>query len=63
MGNFNDTIIDAMENGILLDKCGSAERYYDFGVYHDFCGMTPQEILENMKNAGGGIYVTGNDVN
>lgn len=54
MGNFNDTIIDAMENGILLDKCGSAERYYDFGVYHDFCGMTPQEILENMKNAGCG---------
>ncbi len=63
MGNYNNTIKEAMEEGFLLDKCGSEKRYYDFGVYQDFCGMTPQEILENMKNAGGGIYVTGNDVN
>ena len=62
MGNFKDTIKEAMEEGFLLDKCGSEKRYYDFGVYQDFCGMTPKEILENMQS-GCGIYVTGNDVN
>ena len=54
MSDYRDIEKEAREKGILLDKCGLIDRYYDFGSYQDFCGMTPQEILDNMRKAGQG---------
>lgn len=47
MGNFNDVRKSAKAKGILLDGCGSDERFYSWGLYTDFCGMT----IEDVKKA------------
>lgn len=45
MSNFNDIIKNAYELGILLDGCGTDERYYTFGSYVDLCGASPKELM------------------
>lgn len=45
MGNFNEIIKNANELGILLDGCGTDERYYNFGAYIDLCGASPEELM------------------
>lgn len=45
MSNFNNIRKNAYEMGILLDGCGTDERYYTFGAYVDLCGATPEELM------------------
>lgn len=35
---------------ISKDKCGSSERYYDFGLHHDLCGMSIKDYIESNKH-------------
>ena len=35
-----------MNNGILIDKCGSSERLYDFGLHYDLCGMSIEDYIK-----------------
>ena len=37
------------KNGILLDRCGSSERLYDFGLHYDLCGMSIEDYIESNK--------------
>lgn len=45
MGNFNEIRKNAYEMGILLDGCGTDERYYNFGYFVDLCGAEPKELM------------------
>lgn len=56
MSNFKDTLQTAIDNGILLDYCGSAERMKYNGLYTDLCGMPLEEYTKPYCpcNGGGG---------
>lgn len=45
MRDFKDIEKNAMEKGILLDYCGSDERYYYNGMYIDLCGMSAEDYM------------------
>jgi phosphotransferase system IIA component len=32
---------------ISIDKCGTTERYYDFGLHYDLCGMSIEDYIES----------------
>ena len=38
-----------VKNNILLDRCGSSERLYDFGLHYDLCGMSIEDYIESNK--------------
>lgn len=41
---------DAVEDGVTLDGCGLYTRYYNFGAYVDFCGLSVNpEDFENVQ--------------
>lgn len=47
MSNYNEIIKNSKEKGILLDYCGSNERYYYNGLYTDLCGMSVQDYINS----------------
>ena len=44
-----------------MDSCGLDERYYDFGLYTDLCGMSVEDAIKSVTQCccGGGGSNTG----
>lgn len=49
MSDYRDIKKNAHEEGILLDYCGSDERYYFNGVYVDLCGMSADDYMKSTQ--------------
>ena len=47
MSNYSEIIKNSKEKGIILDYCGSDERYYFNGVYTDLCGFGVQDYIDS----------------
>lgn len=62
MSTFKDTIQSAINNGVLLDGCGSADRIKWNGLNIDLCGMSVEEYMKPICpcNCNGGGTDTGN---
>lgn len=41
------TISSNKNTNISIDKCGTTERYYDFGLHYDLCGMSIEDYIES----------------
>lgn len=62
MSAYKDIKNNAHKNGIILDYCGSDERYYYNGLYIDLCGMSNEDYIKSTQfpccggsnNEGGG---------
>ena len=58
MSEYNEVIKRSKKKGILLDYCGSDERYYHTGLYTDLCGMSVKDFINstllNCSGNGGG---------
>lgn len=46
MSDYRDILMNAIRDGKILDSCGSDERYYDFGLYTDLCGMSVEDAIK-----------------
>jgi hypothetical protein len=49
MSAYKDIKKNANENGIILDYCGSDERYYYNGLYIDLCGMSIEDYIKSTQ--------------
>lgn len=54
MSDFLDILLNAKENGITLDSCGSDERQYSWGLYTDLCGMSVEDARKAASACCGG---------
>lgn len=55
MSDYRDIIKNAIENGIILDSCGSDERHYVWGRYIDLCEMAVEDAIPlGPEDCGGG---------
>lgn len=57
MSDYKEIIKRSEEKGILLDFCGSDERYYHNGLYTDLCGMSVEDFINSTLlscNGNGG---------
>ena len=63
MSAYNNIKKNANEKGIILDYCGSDERYYYNGLYTDLCGMSMEDYIKSTQFpccGGGSSSDTGN---
>lgn len=66
MSDYREVKKNAFDNGILLDYCGSDERYYYNGLYIDLCGLSAEDYINATKfpccsggdNGGGDSPIT-----
>ena len=55
MRNYNEIKNNSEKNGVLLDFCGSDERYYYSGLYTDLCGLSVEDFIKStLLNCNGG---------
>ena len=46
MSDYRDILLKALQEGKSLDSCGTDDRYYDFGLYTDLCGMSVEDAIK-----------------
>lgn len=56
MSDYRDILLKALKEGKTMDSCGLDERYYDFGLYTDLCGMSVEDAIKSVTQCccGGG---------
>lgn len=55
MSEYNEVMKRSKKDGILLDYCGSDERYYYNGLYTDLCGLSVDDFIKStLLNCNGG---------
>lgn len=61
MSDYRDILLKALKEGKTMDSCGLDERYYDFGLYTDLCGMSVEDAIKSVTQCccGGGGSNTG----
>ena len=61
MSDYRDILLKALQEGKTMDSCGLDERYYDFGLYTDLCGMSVEDAIKSVTQCccGGGGSNTG----
>ena len=54
MSEYKKILKRSKESGVLLDYCGSDERYYHNGLYTDLCGMSVEDFINStLLNCSG----------